>query len=69
MAPTNKPKITPEQFVQLRLKAGHTQDQAADYLYVSKRTIQNWELSISRIPRAMYEFYELKAVAEGLVTE
>jgi DNA-binding XRE family transcriptional regulator len=53
--------------IELRKAVGHTQDQAADFLYVSKSTYQNWEYEVSRIPLAFYELYELKAIARGLL--
>lgn len=53
--------------IALRTEVGHTQQEAADYLYVNKRTYQNWEYGVSRIPLAFYELYELKAIAYGLL--
>lgn len=57
----------PEEMVALRNAVGHTQEAAADFLYVSLRTYQNWEYGISKAPLAFYEFYELKAITRGLL--
>lgn len=65
----NVKAVTPEQLIALRGAVGHTQEQAAQFLYVSKSTYQNWEYAVSRIPLASYELYELKAIARGLLKE
>ncbi|MGG5276281.1 helix-turn-helix transcriptional regulator [Pseudomonas syringae pv. coryli] len=56
-----------ETLIELRQEAGHTQQEAADFLYTPKRTYQNWEYGKSRIPPASLELYELKAIARGLI--
>jgi transcriptional regulator with XRE-family HTH domain len=67
MTSSKKRVATPEQLKRLRQLANHTQEQAADFLYVEKRTYQNWEYNVSGMPYAYYELYELKAIALGLV--
>lgn len=56
-----------DKMIALRKEAGHTQQEAADFLYTPKRTYQNWEYGHSRIPLAFLEFYELKSIARGLI--
>ncbi|UTH34298.1 helix-turn-helix domain-containing protein [Ectopseudomonas hydrolytica] len=56
-----------EQLIELRTEIGHTQGQAADFLYVSLSTYQNWEYKVSRCPFAFFELYELKAISLGLL--
>ncbi|WP_150573646.1 helix-turn-helix domain-containing protein [Pseudomonas fluorescens] len=67
--PNEKAKRTEmaEKLTALRAETGHTQQEAADFLYVPKRTYQNWEYGLSRIPQASLELYELKAIARGLI--
>jgi len=67
MTSSDKKTVTAEELLELRQKAGHTQQEAADFLYVTKRTYQNWEYNKSRMPFAFYELYELKAIARGLI--
>ncbi|HIH5042673.1 TPA: helix-turn-helix domain-containing protein [Pseudomonas aeruginosa] len=62
-----KRKEMAEKLLALRLESGHTQQEAADFLYVPKRTYQNWEYGKSRIPPASLELYELKLIARGLI--
>jgi DNA-binding transcriptional regulator YiaG len=62
-----KKKKVAETLIELRQEAGQTQQEAADFLYVPKRTYQNWEYGKSRIPPASLELYELKAIARGLI--
>lgn len=64
---SKKRTVDPADLLKLRTEVGHTQQQAADFLYVEKRTYQNWEYDISRAPLAFYELYELKAIARGLL--
>lgn len=61
-----KRKASAEALVSLRLAIGHTQKEAAAFLYVTKRTYQNWEYKNS-MPLAIFEFYQLKAIARGLL--
>lgn len=53
----------------LRVAVNHTQQEAADFLYVPKRTYQNWEYGESRIPKASLELYKLKAIKNGLLPD
>ena len=43
-----------------RAKAGHTQHQAAQTLYVEDRTWQRWEAGVSGMAPAFWELYLLK---------
>jgi DNA-binding XRE family transcriptional regulator len=54
-------------FTQLREKAGHTQEQAAGYLYCSLRTIKAMEANTvtERHYKARCELYQLKLEKEG----
>lgn len=61
-----KRRATAEQLVKLRLTVGHTQKEAANFLYVTERTYQNWEYKDS-MPYAIYELYVLKAIARGFI--
>ncbi len=61
-----KRKASAEELVSLRLAIGHTQKEAAAFLYVTERTYQNWEYKNS-MPLAIFEFYQLKAIARGLI--
>ncbi|SCW89154.1 hypothetical protein SAMN05216370_0003 [Pseudomonas peli] len=67
MKPNATKTAKADKLIELRNVVGHTQQEAADFLYVSKSTYQNWEYEISRIPLAFYELYELKAIARGLL--
>lgn len=44
-----------------RIRAGHTQQQAADTVYVDARTWQRWESGASSMAPAFYELYLAKA--------
>lgn len=55
----------PESFQQLRRLAGHTQEEAARYLYTSRRVIQRIEAGQS--DQARTELYELKLKKDGLL--
>jgi DNA-binding transcriptional regulator YiaG len=67
MTSSDKKLATAEELLALRQEVGHTQQEAADFLYVTTRTYQNWEYSKSRIPYAIFELYVLKAISRGLV--
>jgi DNA-binding transcriptional regulator YiaG len=67
MTSSKEKKVSPEELLELRQEVGHTQQEAADFLYVTKRTYQNWEYNKSRMPYAFYELYQLKAIARGLL--
>jgi DNA-binding XRE family transcriptional regulator len=40
-----------------RAIAGHTQEQAAEMIGVGRRTWQDWERGIARMPEAMLKLY------------
>lgn len=61
-----KRKAPAEEVIALRLAVGHTQKEAAAFLYVTTRTYQNWEYS-DTMPFAIFEYYQLKAMAQGLL--
>lgn len=67
MTSSDKKTATAKDLCALRHEAGHTQQEAAQFLYVTTRTYQNWEYDKSRIPYAFYELYVLKATARGLL--
>lgn len=52
-------------FHQLRKKAGHTQEQAARYIYACKRTVIRIEQG--KPDKARTELYKLKLEKEGLL--
>lgn len=58
--------VKPAEMIELRQQFGVTQEEAAIMLHVAKRTYQNWEYNVSRIPRAYYELFEIKGKALGL---
>ncbi|WP_062059615.1 helix-turn-helix transcriptional regulator [Cellvibrio sp. OA-2007] len=62
-----KRKALAADVVNLRLAVGHTQKEAAAFLYVTTRTYQNWEYS-DTMPFAIFELYQLKAMARGLIS-
>jgi len=49
-----------------RERAGHTQQQAADTLEVSRRTWQDWERGINAMPPAMLKLYRHLAGLERI---
>lgn len=67
MTSSDKKTATSKELLALRQEIGHTQQEAAQFLYVTTRTYQNWEYNKSRIPFAFFELYELKAIARGLI--
>ena len=52
-------------FAELRAKAGHTQKQAAAYLYASVPTIER--LEAGKHDPARLELYELKLRSDGII--
>lgn len=40
-----------------RERVGHTQEQAADAVGVARRTWQDWERGVARMPEAMLRLY------------
>lgn len=68
MTHSDKKLATAKELLALRQEVGHTQLEAAEFLYVTTRTYQNWEYSKSRIPYAIFELYVLKAISRGLIT-
>ena len=53
----------PERFHVERLSAGLTQQQAAEYLGVSVRTMRNWETGCNRIPYPAFKLIRMRAGA------
>jgi putative transcriptional regulator len=45
---------------QSRKEAGHTQQQAADTVYVGRRTWQSWEQGEREMPEGLWELYRIK---------
>lgn len=53
--------VTPERFKDARKRLRWSLDQAADYLWVTSRTIRNWESGQARIPYAAYRLLRLRS--------
>jgi len=53
----------PERFHVERMTAGLTQQQAAEYLGVSVRTMRNWETGSNRIPYPAFKLVRMRAGA------
>jgi DNA-binding transcriptional regulator YiaG len=53
----------PERFYVERMTAGMTQQQAAEYLGVSVRTMRNWETGCNRIPYPAFKLVRMRAGA------
>lgn len=53
----------PERFYVERMTAGLTQDQACEYLGVTRRTLYNWEKGINRIPYPAFKLLRMRAGA------
>lgn len=51
----------PERFYVERVTAGLTQQQAAEYLGVSVRTMRNWESGCNRIPYPAFKLIRMRA--------
>ena len=53
----------------MRAKAGMTQKQFADYFFIHKRTIENWEGGANSCPEYLKRLIEYKLIKEGLIEE
>ena len=53
----------PERFYVERMAAGLTQDQACEYLGVTRRTLYNWEKGLNRIPYPAFKLIRMRAGA------
>jgi transcriptional regulator with XRE-family HTH domain len=53
----------PERFYLERVAAGLTQDQACEYLGVTRRTMYNWENGQTRIPYPAFKLIRMRARA------
>ena len=56
--PASRP--TPQEIAAARRNAGHTQEQAAEVVYGTRRAWQDWELGHRGMPPAALELYRLK---------
>jgi DNA-binding transcriptional regulator YiaG len=52
---------TPAEIVGTREVAGLTQREAADLIYSTKRTWQDWEAGLARMHPGLWELFKLKA--------
>lgn len=59
--------VTSSQIKAMRALLGLTQVDAAEFLWVSIRTYQNWEYGITPPPRGYYELFALKAKHLGII--
>lgn len=59
--------VTPAQMKSMRALLGFTQVEAAEFLWVSIRTYQNWEYGVTPPPRGYYELFALKAKHLGII--
>lgn len=59
------PDIRKNKLLNLRKKAGMTQQEFADYFGVSKRTVENWDSGV--IYDWLGELVEYKLINEGIV--
>lgn len=53
--------VLPERFREARRRLRWSPDQAADFLWVSGRTVRNWEAGRGRIPYAAFRLLRLRA--------
>lgn len=53
----------------MRAKAGMTQKQFANYFFIPKRTIENWEGGANSCPEYLKRLIEYKLIKEGLIEE
>lgn len=53
----------------MRAKAGMTQKQFADYFFISKRNIENWESGSRSCPEYLKRLMQYKLEKEGLIKE
>lgn len=56
------PGPPPEDIKRYRNSLGITQEQCADVAYVDIRTWQRWEAGERKMPRAIWEFFQMRAV-------
>lgn len=52
--------VEPSEIREARLKAGHTQEQAAHTVGVARRTWQDWERGIAAMMPGLFELYLIK---------
>lgn len=52
--------VDPSEIREARLKAGHTQEQAAHTVGVARRTWQDWERGIAAMMPGLFELYLIK---------
>jgi DNA-binding XRE family transcriptional regulator len=55
--------VDPAEFYRERVTAGLSQKQAAEYLGVTRRTMNNWEAGRSRIPYPAFKLIRMRAGA------
>lgn len=64
--PRRHPHFTwadPERFYAERMAAGLTQEEAGEYLGVTRRTMYNWENGLNRIPYPAFKLIRMRAGA------
>jgi DNA-binding transcriptional regulator YiaG len=54
-------QVHPESFVEARKRLRWSPEQAADFLWVSGRTVRNWEAGIGRIPYPAFKLLRLRS--------
>jgi DNA-binding XRE family transcriptional regulator len=52
--------VEPSKIREARVKAGHTQEQAAHTVGVARRTWQDWERGIAAMMPGLFELYLIK---------
>ena len=57
----------PSEIKRARLRAGLTQTQAAEVIYSTKRTWQDWEGGLHQMHPALWELFKLKVGSDPLV--
>jgi DNA (cytosine-5)-methyltransferase 1 len=55
---------SPNDIKEARLRAGLTQSEAGRLVGGSRRTWQNWEAGVSRIPAAKWELFQIKVAGQ-----
>ena len=50
----------PSEIKKVRLRAGLTQEQAAELIYSTRRTWQSWECGVNPMHAALWELFKLK---------
>ncbi|WP_413460629.1 XRE family transcriptional regulator [Herbaspirillum huttiense] len=58
---------SPYEIKESRLKAGLSQERAADLIYSTKRTWQDWEAGKAKMHCGLWELFKLKTGQEILV--